>query len=58
MVSGNFPVKNNLPIVLEITLLNKNLIKNKDGYISDFPVAGLDFPNNPYLEDISFSFRD
>ena len=58
LVSGNSPVKNNLPIVLEITLLNKNLIKNKDGYISDFPVAGLDFPNNPYLEDISFSFRD
>jgi len=47
-----------LPVILEITLLNKKNIINKNEWVEDFPIKDLDFPNNPYLEDLSFSFRD
>lgn len=49
---------NGLPVVLEITLLNKKFMPNKFEYINNFPIQDLDFPNNPYLKDISFSFKD
>ena len=51
-------LKNGLPIILEITLINKKFSPNKIEYVDDFPIKGLDFPNNPFLKDIEFSFRD
>ena len=51
-------LKNGLPIVLEITLLNKKYSPSKIEYVDNFPIKGLDFPNNPFLKDIEFSFRD
>ena len=38
-------LKNGLPIILEITLLNKKFSPNKIEYVDDFPIKGLDFPN-------------
>jgi hypothetical protein len=50
-------LKNGLPIILEITLLNKKFSSNKCEYVNNFPIKNLDFPNNPFLEDIEFSFK-
>ena len=46
-----------LPIIIEMTLLNKryNLEKEKE-YVLNFPIKGLDFSNNPFKEDLVFSF--
>ena len=41
-----------MPIVLEITLLNKKYSPSKIEYVDNFPIKGLDFPNNPFLKDI------
>jgi len=51
-------LKNGLPIILEITLLNKKFSPNKIEYVDNFPIKDLDFPNNPFLKDIEFSFKD
>lgn len=49
---------NGLPIVLEMTFVNKEIQKDKGEYIKNFPLKNLDFPNNPYKEDLFFSFLD
>ena len=42
----------------EITFLNKKYIGGKKAeYINKFPVKGLDYPCNPYKEDLTFSFE-
>ena len=47
-----------LPIILEITFLNKKYIREKKvEYINKFPIEGLDYPCNPYKEDLTFSFE-
>ena len=47
-----------LPIILEITFLNKKYINEKKvEYINKFPIKGLDYPCNPYKEDLIFSFE-
>ena len=47
-----------LPIILEITFLNKKYINEKKvEYINKFPIKGLDYPCNPYKEDLTFSFE-
>ena len=51
-------LKNGLPIILEITLINKKFSPDKIEYVDNFPIKDLDFPNNPFLKDIEFSFRD
>tara|TARA_Y100001970_G_scaffold293816_1_gene443453 strand:- start:5627 stop:6421 length:795 start_codon:yes stop_codon:yes gene_type:complete len=47
-----------LPITLEMTFLNKKNHVNKGEYVKNFPIKNLDFPNNPYLKDLNFSFED
>ena len=49
----------NLPVTLEVTLVNKNYIneKNEKKYNYDFPIKNLDFPNNPSKADLAFSFE-
>ena len=45
-----------LPVIIEITLINKKLIKKRGKFVSKFPIKNLDFPNNPSKKDISFHF--
>ena len=49
-------LESGLPIVLEITLLNKKFSPSNKEYIKSFPIISLDAPNNPYKEDLSFQF--
>lgn len=46
-----------LPMVQEITLINKKNYLDKIEYSTDFPIKGLDYPCNPNIDDISFSFE-
>jgi hypothetical protein len=43
-----------LPIVLEMTLLNNKYKTKKVEYVNNFPIRGLDYPNNPFQEDLFF----
>ncbi len=45
-----------LPIALEMTFINKEIQKDEGEYVNNFPNKNLDFPNNPYKEDLSFTF--
>ena len=45
-----------LPIIIEMTLLNKKHIENDKEFVTKFPIKGLDFSNNPFKEDLVFSF--
>ena len=45
-----------LPFILEITLINKKYAPKNSEHINNFPIQGLDYPNNPYKEDLAFSF--
>ena len=46
-----------LPIAIELTLLNKNYNLEKIEEKISFPLRELDYPNNPKLEDIKFTFK-
>ena len=45
-----------LPCILEITLINKKYAPKNPEHINHFPIKGLDYPSNPYKEDLAFSF--
>ena len=45
-----------LPCILEITLINKKYVPKNPEHINNFPIQGLDYPSNPYKEDLTFSF--
>tara|TARA_B100001564_G_scaffold352322_1_gene359565 strand:- start:97 stop:891 length:795 start_codon:yes stop_codon:yes gene_type:complete len=47
-----------LPIALEMTLINKDSNNFSQDYVKKFPIKDLDFPNNPYKEDLFFSFNE
>ncbi len=49
-------LENGLPIVLEMTFLNKKYSPSKKEYIKSFPITNLDAPNNPYKKDLIFQF--
>ena len=52
-------ITGNLPSTIEVTLVNKkyvNEVKEKE-YNYDFPINGLDFPNNSSKPDLFFSFK-
>ena len=56
--NNHFPkLDSGLPLILEITLINKKFSPGSLEYVRDFPISGLDFPNNPYKKDLVFSFR-
>ena len=52
----NKQLASGMPCDLEITFLNKKFSKKTAEYSYEFPIKNLDFPNNPYKEDIFFSF--
>ena len=57
--NNNFDkIEAGLPILIELTLLNKKYTSQKVGYINKFPIKNIDGPNNPYKEDLAFSFQD
>jgi hypothetical protein len=45
-----------LPITLEMTLINKKYSPKNPESVNSFPIEGLDHPNNPTKNDLSFSF--
>ena len=45
-----------LPIVLEVSMINKKYIHEKIEFVKFFPVKDLDSPNNPHRENLSFYF--
>ena len=47
-----------LPFILEITLINKKFAPKNPEHINNFPIPGLDYPNNPYKDDLVFSFEE
>ena len=51
-------LENGLPIMLEITFLNKKFITKSIEFVNDFPIKDLDCSSHPGCEDISFSFLD
>ena len=51
-------LESGLPLILEITLINKKYAPKNPDFIYNFPIDGLDHPNNPYKEDLFFSFRE
>ena len=57
--NNHYPkLDNGIPIIFEITFLNKKYIREKKvEYINKFPIKGLDYPCNPYKEDLTFSFE-
>tara|TARA_Y100000590_G_scaffold356249_1_gene410377 strand:- start:5546 stop:6352 length:807 start_codon:yes stop_codon:yes gene_type:complete len=52
----NRQLDSGMPCDLEITFLNKKFSRETSEYSYEFPMKNLDFPNNPYKEDIFFSF--
>tara|TARA_X000001036_G_scaffold397996_1_gene400595 strand:+ start:90 stop:893 length:804 start_codon:yes stop_codon:yes gene_type:complete len=55
--NNHFPkLDSGLPLILEITLINKKFSPNNQEYVNNFPITGLDYPNNPFKEDLVFSF--
>jgi len=55
--NNHFPkLDSGLPLILEITLINKKFAPKNPEFIHNFPIQGLDHPNNPYKEDLVFSF--
>jgi len=57
--NNHFPKLNSgLPFILEITLINKKFAPKNPEHINNFPIPGLDYPNNPYKDDLVFSFEE
>ena len=48
--------KDKLPKTLEITFANKNIKSLNLKESISYPIKNLDFPNHPYMDDISISF--
>ena len=36
--------------------VDKKYVPKNPEHINNFPIQGLDYPNNPYKEDLVFSF--
>lgn len=50
-------LESGLPIIIEMTLLNKKHIQQNDKvFVTKFPISGLDYSNNPFKKDLEFSF--
>ena len=57
--NNHFPKSDTgLPMIIEMTLLNKKYTPKKIEYINNFPIKDLDYPNQPFSEDLFFSFQN
>ena len=45
------------PVVLEITFLREDLVEPDSNKFTSYPVAGLDFPNDPSKRDLALRFE-
>lgn len=51
------PTVDNIPDVIELTYINKNVFDTPPALNTEpLPIAGLDFPNHPYRNDINLNF--
>jgi len=60
-IHGNnhgYQLDTGIPCHLEITFLNKKYSLETHEHLIDFPIKELDYPNNPYKEDLFFSFTE
>ena len=60
-IHGNNHCEKNLyglPIALEITMNNIKYRPKKIDFKNNFPIDQLDYPNNPYKEDLNLNFKD
>ena len=56
--NNHFPkTATGLPMIIEMTLINKRNTPEIKEYVYDFPIKGLDYPNQPFKDDLSFSFE-
>lgn len=56
--NNHFPkTETGLPMIIEMTLVNKKYTPEIKEYVLNFPIKGLDYPNQPYKDDVSFSFE-
>jgi hypothetical protein len=57
--NNHFPKSDTgLPMIVEMTLLNKKYTPKKIEYINHFPIKDLDYPNQPFAKDLVFSFQN
>ena len=55
--NNHFPVtQTGLPMIIEMTLVNKKLMPESKEFVYDLPLKGLDCPNQPFKEDLILSF--
>jgi hypothetical protein len=45
-----------VPVVLELSFINRKYVDRYEPDNQDYPIVGLDIPNNPNLEDIKLNF--
>ena len=56
--NNHFPkTETGLPMIIEMTLINKKYSPEAKEYVYNFPIKGLDYPNQPFIEDVKFSFE-
>jgi hypothetical protein len=45
-----------VPKVLELSFVNRKYVQNSEPDTQDYPIQGLDFSNNPNVEDFKLEF--
>ena len=55
--NNHFPVtRTGLPMIIEMTLVNKKLMPELKEFLCNLPIKNLDYPNQPYKDDLILSF--
>ena len=55
--NNHFPLtKTGLPMIIEMTLVNKKLMPELKEFVYNLPLKGLDYPNQPFKDDVVLSF--
>ena len=57
--NNHFPVtQTGLPMIIEMTLVNKKLMPESKEFVCNLPLKGLDYPNQPFKDDVVLSFYE
>ena len=55
--NNHFPITHTgLPMIAEMTLVNKKLMPQSKEFVYNLPLKGLDYPNQPFKEEVILSF--
>ena len=55
--NNHFPLTvTGLPMIIEMTLVNKKLMPELKEFVYNLPLKGLDYPNQPFKDDVVLSF--